>query len=120
MLRIVGIQRNESPNQEFVLLQNRGSMRVNLRGHALVAEGALSGAGGPAIVISDDVDLYPGQYAMIRSGIGPARWNKSTDGSQVFCGYLGCAYPLWEEKVTVHLLSVQHSFVERGNTPALA
>ena len=42
MIRIVGIQRAERPEEEFVLLQNQGGMRLNLRGHVILTDAAVA------------------------------------------------------------------------------
>jgi hypothetical protein len=115
MVRIVGVQRSKEVGQEFVLLQNQGSMRVNMKGYALVGESTEGAFDGPVCVLSDDVDLHPGMYMLVRSCIGPSRWTKIGDGAPVFYGYLGHTKPLWGPTFTaVHLLAPQHCYVERS------
>lgn len=112
MIRIVGLQRDLDPRKEFVLLQNQGSMRVCLKGHALLSE---SSSEKPTFaVIREDACLMPGQYALIRTCSGTPRWDTKTDGYPVYYVYLGENESLWtEEYVPVHILAPQHSYCER-------
>ena len=115
MIRIVGVQRSGEVGQEFVLLQNQGSMRVSMRGYALVAEGALSGEDATVCVLTEEVDLHPGMYMLVRSCIGPSRWTKIGEGAPVYYSYLGRTKVLWGSAHSpVHLLAPQHTYVERG------
>ena len=115
MVRIVGVQRSSEVGQEFVLLQNQGSMRVSMKGFALVADGALSGEDAPVCVLTDEIDLHPGMYMLVRSCIGPARWTKIGEGAPVYYSYLGRTNTLWGPSHNpVHLLAPDHTYVERG------
>jgi hypothetical protein len=117
MIRIVGVQRGQTASEEFVLVQNQGSLRVNLRGHALLAEDTMTGGNGFALVLCDEAVIMPGQYAVLRSGIGPSRWNKCADGSSVYYTYLGHNRTLWDGQDNIHLLAPQHTYSERRVDP---
>lgn len=121
MIRIVGVQRSSDVAEEFVLLQNQGSMRVNLRGHALISESSLRNADcASAIFVTDDVDLMPGQYALIRTCSGNARWSHTPEGYHIFYSYAGKTESLWScSRDTIHILSTQHSYCERLIEPLL-
>ncbi len=121
MIRIVGVQRNTDPDLEFVLLQNQGSLRVHLRGHAIVGEIALhpSATGESVHLFADDVDVQPGMYVLLRSGVGEPHWTRTRDGSTVYCAYMrrskGGVWDLYNGPI--HVLGPQHSFVMRRTEP---
>ena len=117
MLRIVGVQRNDSPEREFVLLQNQGSMRVNLRGHAVVSQSAFEGAHLCEVshAFCDDIPVAPGLYVVLYTGEGSPGWRKSKDGTTVYHAYMGCDQPVWGRcSLPLHLLNTQHTYAERG------
>ena len=75
MIRIVGIQRNQSPEKEFVLLQNQGNMRLSLRGHLLLSEEAVKDG-----VVKENCHLFTedtlvpaGMYVLPVTGCGESR-----------------------------------------------
>lgn len=116
MIRIVGLQKNSDPTQEFILLQNQGGMRIDLRGHALVAESTIENSAGlqDVHVIRESVSLHPGQYALIRSCSCAAKWCHKNEGYSVFYLGLGRTISIWNETSGgVHILAPQHTFVER-------
>ncbi|HWD37712.1 MAG TPA: hypothetical protein VG944_02605 [Fimbriimonas sp.] len=116
MIRIVGVQRNETAEREFVLLQNQGSLRINLRGHIVMSECSLDTAdlNKHAHVFTDDVLVPAGMYVLLMSGFGAARWAKSKDGSMIYYTYMNREHPVWDRcQFPLHLLNTQHSFSER-------
>jgi hypothetical protein len=117
MIRIVGVQKSEKPGQEFVLLQNQGSMRIRLRGHAVVADSALSedGVSYAVHLFSDDVEVLPGWYVLLRTSRGEPRWSSTSEGQRVFYTYMNRAEPVWRRtEGHLHVLAPQHSYVERA------
>lgn len=120
MIRIVGVQRHVSPEQEFVLLQNQGGLRVKLRGHVILGERAIEDGSFQtgAHVFSDDALIPAGMYVLLASGYGESRWAKTKDGQLIYYAYMGRTSSVWEYcPGAVHVLSPQHTFAERG--PAL-
>src|SRR5262249_39171306 len=116
MIRIVGVQRSDHTGQEFVLLQNQGSMRVNLKGHALVAEAALVGGTDSHAVhlFSDDVNISAGQFVLLRTGHGESHWTCTAEGQRVYYTYMARLAPVWiNVPGSLHLLAPQHSYSER-------
>lgn len=116
MIRIVGLQRDQDPRQEFVLLQNQGGMRVQLRGHALVAESSVNEPAGlqEVYVIAEDVKLQPGQYALVRTCSCNGKWSHQTDGYSVYYTGLGRQSSIWSRfEGPIHVLAPQHTFCER-------
>lgn len=116
MIRIVGVQRSDNIGQEFVLLQNQGSMRVNLKGHAIVAEAALMD--GPASagvhLFADEVDVMPGQFVLLRTCPGNSHWTTTNEGQRVYYTHMERLNPVWERFTgPFHILAPQHSFCER-------
>lgn len=115
MIRIVGVQPNENIGQEFVLLQNQGNMRINLRGYALIADSNLSDPPGlqNVFVINEDISIPPGHHAAIRTGSGTSDWCHKHDGYHVYHFFLGRNTPIWEPETTVHLLTPTHKFATK-------
>jgi len=120
VIRIVGLQRNESVGQEFVLLQNQGSLRLNLRGHLVVSEAALDEGDltQAAHAFNDDVLIPPGMYVLLFTGAGLSRWARTRDGALVYYSFMNRANSVWDCSTgPLHLLCTQHTFCERP--PAL-
>jgi len=116
MIRIVGVQRSSNPSEEFVLLQNHGAMRAQLRSHAVVAELALElGRITEAIhLFSDDVEVLAGMYVLLHSGIGTPGWTRTKDGLLVYVTYMGRKQSVWNSCTgPIHLLAPQHTYAER-------
>jgi len=117
LIRIVGVQRHESPRQEFILLQNQGGLRINLKGHLVVADSAfergdLSQA---AHAFSDDALIPPGMYVLLFTGSGEPRWGKTKDGAMVFYTYMNRADSIWEHTPgPLHVLNKHHTYAERS------
>jgi hypothetical protein len=117
LLRIVGVHKEERPEREFVLLQNQGSMRVNLKGHALLSQSAFEGADLCSVshAFCDDVYVSPGLYVVLYTGHGTPGWRKSKDGSIVYNTFMGCDEPVWTRcNLPLHMLNTQHTYIERG------
>lgn len=122
MLRIVGLNKNENANREFVLLQNQGSMRISLKGHLVVSEDALlTGAlSHSAYAFSDEVTIAPGLFVILFSGDGEPRWARTKDGAMVYHAYMGRSHPVWHHcGATMHVVSVQHTYTERAEPSLL-
>ncbi|MCX7800258.1 MAG: hypothetical protein N2109_07960 [Fimbriimonadales bacterium] len=114
MIRIVGIQRSDDPNREFVLLQNQGSRRVTLRGHGVVSEQAIESGCDAAFFPKDDVLIPPGLFVVLKTGCGQNRWGRTKDGSNVYFCHMNRLEPVWlRVRGPVHVVSTQHTFVER-------
>lgn len=121
MIRIVGLQRQQNSDQEFVLLQNQGSLRTSLRGHVVVSEGAfLSGEVGEAVhSFTQDITVAPGQYIVLYTGFGTSRWVRTKDSMMVYHCYMGRNAGVWINTILpLHVLGIQHSYQERTE-PAL-
>ena len=117
MIRIVGIQRNEVPEREFVLLQNQGSMRLNLRGHLVMSQSAIEGADltMTAHAFADDVLVPPGMFVLLSTGYGEPRWAKTKDQQLVYYAFMGRAHTVWDRcSGPIHVLGTQHTFTERS------
>ena len=120
VIRIVGLQKSESARQEFVLLQNQGSLRMNLRGHVVVSDAAMEGAqlSEAAHAFSDDVLIPPGVYVLLFSGHGEPRWARTRDGALVYYTFMGRDFAIWDRwSGPLHVLCTQHTYSERP--PAL-
>lgn len=117
MIRIVGVQRSENIGQEFVLLQNQGSMRVHLKGHAVIADSALlDGPASSAVhLFSDEVDVMPGQFVLLRTCPGNGHWTMTNEGQRVYYTHMERLNPVWSRALgPVHVLAPQHTFCERS------
>jgi hypothetical protein len=116
VIRIVGLQRSESTAQEFVLLQNQGSLRLSLKGHLVVSEAAIqaSDLSFAAHAFSDDVQVPPGMYILLATGRGQPRWTKTKEGALVYYAYMNRDTCVWEQAAgPLHILSPQHTYTER-------
>jgi hypothetical protein len=116
VIRIVGVQRSATPEKEFVLLQNQGSLRVRLRGHILASDAAFDtcdlSVGSHAF--SDDELIPPGMFVLVFTGSGTPRWTKTKENQLVYYTYMNRRGPVWENAPgSVHILTTQHSYVER-------
>lgn len=120
MIRIIGVQRNDSPAKEFILLQNQGSLRTNLRGHLVLSESAIaeSDLSFAAHVFADDALIPAGMYVLLATGSGEPRWAKTKDGALIYYAFMNRGGPVWDRAAgPVHILNLQHTYTERG--PAL-
>jgi hypothetical protein len=115
VIRIVGVQKNASPSEEFVLLQNQGALRLNLRGHLILSECAIDGSlCNTAHAFSDDVLVPAGMYVCLYSGFGESRWVKTKDGALVYYAFMGRDRAVWRDTIgPLHVLCTQHSYSER-------
>lgn len=114
MLRIVGVQRTQEPNEEFVLLQNQGVLKVNLKGHLVASEIAfeVDGSFTPEAVFafSDDIIIPPKTFVMLVTGVGDDGWGRSRDGSQVYYKFWQKNRTVWDKnEAPVQVLGVLHT-----------
>ena len=122
MIRIVGVQRHDEVAREFVLLQNQGSMRINLKGHVVAAQSALDGDGKleGVHIFTDDVDVQPGMYVLLRSCTGVGHWNHTHDRYSTYYGYMQRRLCVWlRHPGAVHVMAPQHKWIERKPEAAL-
>lgn len=120
MIRIVGVQRHELAQKEFILLQNQGSLRINLKGHLVAGEVAIASSdlSFAAHAFAEDALVPPGMYVLLSTGCGEPKWARTKEGSLVYYTYMNRTSPVWERSCgAVHLLALQHTYAERG--PAL-
>lgn len=120
VIRIVGVQRHELPEKEFILLQNQGGLRVNLRGHLVASELAIadSDLSFSAHAFSDEALIPPGMYVLLSTGRGSPRWTKTKDGQMLYYAYMNRESSVWEHTPgALHVLNMQHTYTERP--PAL-
>jgi hypothetical protein len=121
MIRIVGVQRAERPEQEFVLLQNQGSLRATLRGHVVLTDTALDTglAACTAYAFNDTEILAPGGFALLRTCAGVPGWYRTRDGATIYHAFMNQMACAWREEYgQLHILSIQHSYAERRDTVA--
>lgn len=117
MIRIVGVQRNESPNEEFVLFQNQGTLRETLRGHVVLSEAALEHGEHLRLshVFREDEQVPSGMYVILYSGHGTPRWARTKENALVFFAYMGRDESVWNQCTgPLHLLVKQHSYAVRS------
>ncbi|MBS1716240.1 MAG: hypothetical protein JSS72_00735 [Armatimonadetes bacterium] len=116
MLRIVGVQRSNNPSDEFVVLQNHGTLRMQLRGHLVIAEAAFANVDldTASHLFTDDALVPAGMYVALLSGYGAARWTQTKDMQMVYYTYMNRDKSVWERfPGALHLLNVQHTYQER-------
>ena len=122
MIRIVGVQRHEETANEFVLLQNQGSMKINLKGHIVAAQSVVdAGDASEALhIFSDDVDVLPGMYVLLRTCSGVGHWNHSHERYSTYYAYMHRRAPVWSRNPgPVLVMAPQHKWVERKPEVAL-
>lgn len=117
LIRIVGIQRSETPSSEFVLLQNQGSRRVSLRGHAVLSDAALS-TGDLSVgahCFTEDEQIGSGMYVMLVTGCGENRWGRTRDGATIYVSHMNRTKPIWQNfPGPLHVLAPQHTYSDRS------
>lgn len=99
-----------------MLLQNQGSLRLNLRGHLVMSQSALEGAelASVAHVFSEEALIPPGVYVVLSTGVGEARWTKTKEGTLVYYAYMGRRHSVWDRcSGPIHILNTQHTYTER-------
>ena len=122
MIRIVGVQRSESPDSEFVLLQNQSGRRLPLKGHGVVSETALAtGDLSVAAHLLNEDELIPtGFYVMLVTGQGDNRWTRTKDGAHIYMSFMNRPRSVWYNYPgPLHVLCTQHTYVERTSEPLL-
>lgn len=116
MLRIVGINRHPEVEREFVLLQNQGGLRVNLRGHIVMAEACVN-EGEPLDclhILTEDVVIPPGAFVILYTGVGESKWTRTKDQSLAYYCHIGKEQSIWDRRPgAIHVLSIQHSYQTR-------
>jgi hypothetical protein len=121
VIRIVGVQRAARPEQEFVLLQNQGGIRLNLRGHVVLTDAAIDTqlAACSAHAFADSEFIAPGGYVLLRTCEGNPGWYRQKDGTLIYHAYMGQRACAWNDTYgQLHILSTQHTYAERRE-PAL-
>lgn len=116
MIRIVGIQRNERPDEEFVLFQNQGTLRELLRGHCVMSESALESGDniGQSHVFRDEEQIPSGMYVILFTGRGEPRWARTKDNALVYFAYMQREQSVWSGcRGPLHLLVKQHTYSAR-------
>jgi hypothetical protein len=116
VIRIVGVQRNDSPDEEFVLFQNQGTLRETLRGHVVLSEMALECGDHQALshVFRDEEQVPSGMYVILYTGCGKPRWGRTKDQALVYFAYMNRDESVWTQcPGPLHLLVRQHSFAAR-------
>ena len=105
-----------------MLLQNQGSMKVNLKGHVVAAQSVVdAGDVSEAIhIFSDDVFVLPGMYVLLRTCSGVGHWNHTHDRYSTFYAYMHRRVPVWSRHIgPLHVMAPQHKWVERKPEAAL-
>lgn len=69
-------------------------------------------------VFTDDVLVPPGMYVLLATTTGESRWSKTKDGAMIYYSFMNRDRAVWEANPgPVHLMALQHTYVDRG--PAL-
>lgn len=123
MIRIVGVQRNDCPEEEFVLFQNQGTLREILRGHVVLSELALENGQHLELshVFRDDEQVPSGMYVILYTGKGKPRWARTKENALVYFTYMGRDQSVWTRcQGPLHLLVKQHSYAARQAATLMA
>lgn len=116
MLRIVGVHKDELAQNEFVLLQNQGHMRVTLKGHVIMSDSMVQGSNEPLWHVFSDEEAVPaGLYVLLSSGSGQPHWARTKDGAHVYHTYMNRTDSVWNHaQLPLHVLAQQHSYSVRS------
>ncbi len=116
MLRIVGMQKSPNPENEFVLIQNQGSMRVRLKGHALLMAPCSQNQAEQQVsffALLSEEKIFPGGFVLVSSGMGRDGYAKTVDGSQIVRIFCNQSQSLWSRfEGELSILAPQHTFSE--------
>jgi len=110
MIRIIGVQRSERPEKEFVLLQNQGARRIPLEGFLLTDDLGLGDPmkyGDRIYYFRTDIKMIPSAYVALVTGWGEDGWRKTDDCTAIYQMHWGREHPVWSGyDLPLHLLSV--------------
>lgn len=114
MFRIIQVNRSETVNSEFVLLQNQGNMRLPLRGVTVMSDCAIETRDlGLAHVFSEDALIPPGAFILLHTGTGEHTATRCRDGI-IYRTFMNRDDRVWSLcPGSIHVLAPQHTFVER-------
>jgi len=114
LFRIVQVNRSESIDSEFVLLQNQGNMRLPLRGLTVMSDRAIEDRDfSLSHVFSDDALVPPGAFVLLHTGEGESRVTRCKDGL-IYRSYMNRSEVLWWTCLgPIHVLAPHHTYVER-------
>lgn len=117
MLRIVGLNRSANPEDEFILFQNQGQLRVVLRGYVVMSESMIESHDACEYMhlFRDDEAIPTGMYVMLSTGKGQPGWRRTRDGALVFHTYMNKEMSVWEDAACpFHVLAPQHAYAARN------
>lgn len=79
-----------------------------------MSDRAIDGDRSAKHVFDNDASIPGGMYVLLTSGIGESRWAKTKDGAMVYYAFMNRERPVWSDTTgALHILSIQHSYVER-------
>jgi hypothetical protein len=107
----MAVQRSDDPQREYVLLQNHGSLRVDLKGHVLADDVGLEKSDRERMhVFSSDAQIPAMAYVLLITGKGKDGWYQDNDARPVYCVYWNKSTPIWSARLDpIHLLNVIHT-----------
>ncbi len=110
MLKIVDIHLSDSPQGEYVVLQNHGLQTVSLRGWAVVTDtwywGEPERTAPEIYIFTKDVPLKPYARVVLFTGEGEEGWCPTTDGKQAYLVYWRRRESAWHDTENLHLLHI--------------
>lgn len=87
MLRIIGVDPGTGHDDEAVLLQNQGALKVYLAGYTILAVGGEAGTGRVWHVFREEAVIPPRGYVLLRTAVGVPCAAHTRDGHEVFLDY---------------------------------
>jgi hypothetical protein len=114
MLRILCVQRGQTPEEEFILLQNQGVLKVCLTGFMLTEESVVRGGREPdpsrTFVFWENIWMPPNTYAIVVTGKGEDGWRRCRDGTLVYHAFWNRDRVVWSTREEpIHLLGIVHT-----------
>ncbi len=116
MLRIVEVHRNPDTQNEYIVLQNHGALKIGLKGHMIANEDAIcAGSHDNTFAFSDEVQIPASCYVLLITGRGTNGWHRDPDSKPVYCVFLNRQESIWtKEQGPIHLLNVVHTSLPRS------
>jgi hypothetical protein len=111
MLKIVDVHPCHVPEGEYIVLQNKGTLTVPLRGCALCADSYLSADPHSAMremyIFREDDFIKPYGRVVLFTGYGEDGWQPTTDGRRCYVAYWRRDDCVWSRCENVHLLRIE-------------
>lgn len=118
MLKVMEVHPAKDARGEYLVLQNQGTVSVDLRGWALCTMAYLQGDAAQRAhemyVFREEANIRPYTRVVLFSGQGEDGWQETIDGRQAYCAYWKRDRGIWKAGEQVYLLHVAASRLVPG------